>query len=401
MTYDGKGLSYDDVGNPLSDGTWTYTWEQGRQLASMSYANNNWLFTYDANGMRTSRRNQVTTYTYWYHGSQLSYMTYGSNAMKFTYGADGSPLAVDYNGTTYYYVVNLQGDVVAILNSTGQKVVGYTYDAWGRLLTTTGTLKDTLGLHNPLRYRGYVYDQETGLYYLESRYYNPTIGRFINADNYPTTGQGLLGNNMFAYCNNNPVIRADSGGEFWHIVAGAVVGGLISGAIKVVANAIEGNDLTDGLGIAMLSGAASGALAATGVGVVGMIAGNAAISMAENAVNQIIDNKGFSNFDVGDMMVDCVIGGISGALGGAGKGSKHLTNLGKQTVKRTINVTTHKGINAGIKEAGKAFSYYAKNSAKYYGDFVRGVPGDVLSSIATTIVSSDYMKHQYSCLFGG
>ena len=210
----------------------------------------------------------------------------------------------------------------------------------------------------------------------------------------------MLGNNLFAYCNNNPVIRADSGGEFWHIVAGAVVGGLISGAIKVVANAIEGNDLTDGLGIAMLSGAASGALAATGVGVVGMIAGNAAISMAENAANQVIDNKGFSNFDVGDMMVDGVIGGISGALGGAGKGSKHLTNLGKQTVKRTINATTHKGIKAGIKEAGKAFSYYAKNSAKYYGDFVRGVPGDVLSSIATTIVSSNYMKHQYSCLGG-
>ena len=280
-------------------------------------------------------------------------------------------------------------------------VVEYTYDAWGRLLSTTGSMANTLGLHNPLRYRGYVYDRETGLYYLQSRYYNPEWGRFINADNYPSTGQGLLGNNMFAYCNNNPVIRADSGGEFWHIVAGAVVGGLISGAIKVVANAIEGNDLTDGLGVAMLSGTASGALAATGVGVVGMIAGNAAISMAENAANQVIDNKGFSNFDVGDMMVDGVIGGISGTLGGAGKGSKHLTNLGKQTVKRTINATTHKGIKAGIKEAGKAFSYYAKNSAKYYGDFVRGVPGDVLSSIATTIISSNYLKHQYSCLFGG
>ena len=72
---------------------------------------------------------------------------------------------------------------MAILDTNGTKVVGYSYDAWGRLLTRTGSMASTLGLHNPLRYRGYVYDQESGLYYLQSRYYNPEIGRFINADN--------------------------------------------------------------------------------------------------------------------------------------------------------------------------------------------------------------------------
>jgi len=184
----------------------------------MYRGSNFWNFTYDANGMRTGRSSSSTTYTYVYNGSQLSRMTCGSNTLLFTYGADGSPLSLTYNGTTYYYVVNLQGDVVAILNSSGAKVVSYTYDAWGRLLTTSvvGTANSNLALHNPLRYRGYVYDRETGLYYLQSRYYNPTIGRFINADVYPSTGQGLLGNNMFAYCNNNPVNNADPAG-MWTI----------------------------------------------------------------------------------------------------------------------------------------------------------------------------------------
>ena len=91
-------------------------------------------------------------------------------------------------------------------------MVSYTYDVWGKLLSTTGTLASTLGVYNPLRYRGYFYDTETGLYYLMSRYYNPTWGRFINADIFITTGQGIVGSNMFVYCNNNPVMNSDTNG---------------------------------------------------------------------------------------------------------------------------------------------------------------------------------------------
>ncbi len=212
-TYNGKSISYDTIGNPLSDGTWTYTWQQGRQLASMKKSGAAWTFTYDANGMRTKRTDGTTVYTYAYNGSQLSWMNRKGTIMRFTYSTDGRPLRINYGGTVYYYVTNLQGDVVAILDSDGNKVVGYTYDAWGRLLSTTGSMASTLGLCNPLRYRGYVYDTETGLYYLQSRYYNPTIGRFINADTYAATGQGLVGHNMFAYCNNNPIIYSDPAGE--------------------------------------------------------------------------------------------------------------------------------------------------------------------------------------------
>ena len=87
--------------------------------------------------------------------------------------------------------------MVALLNTSGSPVVAYTYDAWGKLLSTGGDLATTLGVLNPLRYRGYVYDSETGLYYLQSRYYDPQIGRFINADQFASTGQGFLGYNMF------------------------------------------------------------------------------------------------------------------------------------------------------------------------------------------------------------
>ena len=95
--------------------------------------------------------------------------------------------------------------MVAILNSAGTAVVNYTYDAWGKLLSTTGSMASTLGLHNPLRYRGYVYDRETGLYYLQSRYYNPEWGRFINADGNIGIEEDLVSYNMFAYCKNQPI----------------------------------------------------------------------------------------------------------------------------------------------------------------------------------------------------
>ena len=102
--------------------------------------------------------------------------------------------------------------MVAIIDADGNVKVEYTYDAWGKILSISGPMAATLGAVNPLTYRGYVYDAETDLYYLESRYYNPAVGRFINGDALVSTGQGMLGNNMFAYCMNNPVNRLDAQG---------------------------------------------------------------------------------------------------------------------------------------------------------------------------------------------
>ena len=142
-------------------------------------------------------------------------MTVGENTLYFSYNAAGTPMSVKYGSEEYFYTTNIQGDVTGIVNSNGVTVVTYTYDAWGRQLSCTGSMAGTLGVINPLRYRGYVYDQESGLYYLQSRYYDPNLGRFINADGLISTGQGLLGNNMFAYCGNNPVMRIDPSGMSW------------------------------------------------------------------------------------------------------------------------------------------------------------------------------------------
>ena len=205
-------ITYDAIGNPNAIGDWSFTWKHGRELATMSKGTTTWTNTYNADGLRTERTNGAKTYKYIYSGSTLTQMTVGTDTLFFNYDASGTPLTVTYNGATYYYATNLQGDIVAILNGSGTTVVSYTYDAWGNPLSTTGTMATTLGQQNPLRYRGYVYDQETGLYYLQSRYYNPEIGRFINADGYTSTGQGFSGNNTFVYCGNNPVLFVDSSG---------------------------------------------------------------------------------------------------------------------------------------------------------------------------------------------
>ena len=139
--------------------------------------------------------------------------------LDFFYDQNGRPFAMRsyYDSTlssydTFHYVLNAQGDVVQ-LNYQGKQdkvYAQYTYDAWGNVLSKSGTLADI----NPLRYRGYYYDTETGFYYLQSRYYDPALGRFINADSYGSTGQGFLGYNMFAYCGNNPVNGYDPTGHF-------------------------------------------------------------------------------------------------------------------------------------------------------------------------------------------
>ena len=412
LTYYGDiPLYYDTVGNMTGDGTYTYTWEHGRELAEIVNGDGRWSFTYDANGMRTgkTRRNVFTdelmdTYTYVYNGSQLSQMKKNSDTLNFFYDGEGRPAYFTYGSATYYYVTNLQGDVVAILDSTGTMVVNYYYDAYGVLLQTGGTMATTLGILNPLTYRGYVYDHETGLYYLQSRYYNPVIKRFISADTTAVLTADLMSisnKSLFAYCDNNPVNRADDCGFFWHIVVGAAVGALINGVATVVSNAIDGRPIAEGLGTSMLSGAASGALASSGAGLGVMIAGNAAISMAEDATNQIVSNGGFSDFNVSNTIIAGINGGISGAIGGKGSGTKHLMNLGTQTVKRTINATMYNGINIGLSEAKKALVYYAKNTAKYYRGFLGSALKDLMSTTATSVVFTNTAKSYWQSSFVG
>ena len=207
--YDGNAITYDAIGNPLSDGTWTYTWQNGRQLATMSDGTTAISFAYDADGLRTSKTVNGVKHSYLYASGKLLRETYGSNTLDFFYDANGMPYALKHNGAVYYYITNLQGDVMQLVNANGNIVASYDYDPYGKVISATGTMAEI----NPLRYRGYYYDVESGLYYLQSRYYNPQVGRFINGDSLASTGVNVLNFNTFAYCNNNPCVYIDPFGH--------------------------------------------------------------------------------------------------------------------------------------------------------------------------------------------
>ena len=211
--YDGQTITYDAIGNPLNDGTWTYTWEKGRQLKQMSKSGMTVEFKYDHNGLRTQKKvtigSEVTTTEYTLHGKLITHLARGEDEMHFFYDAQSRPAMVEFNGTLYGYVHNLQGDVVGIVDNTGSLVVEYKYDAWGKpvVVRTLTTAYETLAELNPFRYRGYVYDEDTGLYYLSNRYYNSQAERFINADTIVCPMSASYG-----YCNNNPPITIDLDG---------------------------------------------------------------------------------------------------------------------------------------------------------------------------------------------
>ena len=224
-SFNGQTITYDAIGNPLTyrDGM-TMTWQSGRQLASINKDGLSATFAYDANGHRTQKTvNGVTTNYYWV-GDRLQYLAIGDDMYVFFYDDKGTPYGVftliDGVQEHLFYLYNAQGDVIAIIDDYAERVVNYEYSAWGELLSVTGSKADTVGVINPFRYRGYCYDTETGLYYLNSRYYDPITQRFLNGDGYASTGQGILAMNMFTYCGNNPINYQDSDGMFWKEIGG-------------------------------------------------------------------------------------------------------------------------------------------------------------------------------------
>ena len=213
----GKAITYDAIGNPLTYDGWTFTWKAGRMLASMVKTGTNAQFTYDHNGLRIKKVVNGVTTNYTLNGKNVVHMTQGSHDLHFFYDAQGKPGMVTYNDVDYFYVYNLQGDVVALIDANGTQVVEYGYDAWGNPISKTGSLAATIGTLNPFRYRGYVYDEETGLYYLRSRYYNPEWKRFINADDLVGKIGTLLCHNQYSYCGNSPILYSDQNGHAFAI----------------------------------------------------------------------------------------------------------------------------------------------------------------------------------------
>ena len=213
--FDGDSITYDKNGNPLTyRDDMTFEWENGRILKKITTSEKAIQMNYDSNGMRTQKSVDGVKTNYYYDSSNnLFALTQGNDTLFFYYDNSGEVMSVSCNGTMYYYIKDLQGDITEIVDKDGKAVAEYAYDAWGNMLTEdNGTL--TVGKLNPFRYRGYVYDEETGLYYLKSRYYDPLTGRFLNADVYCDTQSGTpLSTNMFAYCENNAINKSDDEGK--------------------------------------------------------------------------------------------------------------------------------------------------------------------------------------------
>ena len=291
-SYNGQSIVYanqdnNNIGNPLSYRGWTMGWQGRRLVSANNYSNNtpegqtdngdesrqSIDYTYNADGIRTSKTVNGVTTEYLLNGTQILAQKTGSSVLWFIYDSEGNRIALIRNGYVFYYICNQQGDVIALAQgSNGQIVATYNYDAWGNIVRINGQSPDaveetSLAKINPFRYRGYYYDTDTGLYYLNSRYYDPGTGRFINADG--QLNGGVLGNNLFSYCENNPINCSDNNGANWRTAFGM---GLAVAAIGLVVLATLpfSGPLLAGAGIAASTVAtAANVTVATGLSVAG------------------------------------------------------------------------------------------------------------------------------------
>lgn len=328
-----KNGTFDNDGNILTGHEYTYL---GRNIASIRVVETNTLlqFTYDYRGRRI-KKNDIE---YVYFNDKLQSEIHTNYTLKFMYDENDELYGFYYNSTPYFYLKNALGTIYAIIDQNGNKVVQYTYNAWGKLLSTSSTDSNITNI-NPFIYKSYYYDKETSLYYITSRYYDPEIGRFISPDSVdyldPTTINGL---NLYAYCGNDPVNRVDPTGHDWQsfwngvgnwfskhwievtvgtafIVGGAVVTALTCGA---------GTTAWAAFGSALLSSAIQ-----VGAGV--------AAGVVVNGVSNLIDGNDFFE-NVGDTIASSYM------LGGILSGGSQMLSGGLRVLR---SATGFKGFNFG------------------------------------------------------
>ena len=378
ILYEGQTQTSDvpSSGNPVTyynGKDYSFTWTKGRQLTSATVDGEQVSYTYDMSGVRSNKQVGDTTYTYTTLSGKVMRQTWGdNNALEFVYDDGNQPFAVIYkHGQTtelYYYVLNAQGDVSAILDSSGKLAASYDYDAWGNCTVYDSSAKvltdpTSIANLNPLRYRGYYYDAETGFYYLQSRYYDPAICRFINADTFATTdANGLLSANMFAYCENNPIMRVDPDGSS---PLSLVINTLVGAGVSVASAAINANiagspistgDLIKAAAVGAVSGflsslnpvakvvtaaaAVSGAVTFVGSMLTGSSVGEAALSAAVAATSTYVSSKlGASAFGAATgKSVDAgkgIIGfHVSASMEGLASGGRATRQISKSTKRK-------------------------------------------------------------------
>lgn len=349
--YDGDSITYDNIGNPLSyrDGM-SFTWSGRQMKTAVTSSGTSVSYRYNADGLRSYKKVGSTKYEYEYNGDKLYYEKRGDIKFYYRYDAFGNLATitrVDGDDVFNAYVIcNSRGDVEELRKSTGELYARYVYDSWGNVLHVydangkeiESTSTSNLAIQNPIRYRGYYYDAETGLYYLQSRYYDPVTGRFVNADSVGLSSLSPMSTcdkNLYVYCDNNPVNRADDGGNAWYVV---VAGAAVSGALEIISQlCANGGDFQNlnwlKIGVATASGGLS-AGAALGVG--------ALIDGAASVVMDYIDGErnkmNLALSFVESAASSLILGGIVDGINNAAT-NDILENMSKHDLKQTVRST--------------------------------------------------------------
>jgi len=385
--------TYDSQGNPTNITNFVYNgvtydyatlaWS-GRELtniyvmSSSGYPVYRIEYTYNDQGYRIQKEFSTfngsgfiinQTIDYELIDDKVVYETDGSYGILYTYDYDGTLISFNYDsditdqnsGSEYFYIRNQMGDITHLATEDGTVVVHYVYDAYGQITDTEITAGySAIADANPYRYRGYRFDSEISMYYLNSRYYNPEVGRFINSDVMIGQTKDLSSTNMYLYCANNPIMYVDEDGEFWNIAAGFIIGGLISATVSVASQLITTGevDLVQ-TGIAFLAGGASGALAATGIGLAGSIIANAGIGGVTDTVSQLASTGSFAELDPISIVASTIMGGVAGWIGGPG-----MKNASNPLAQADINLSVLRQLNSEM-------------PSQLYGDLI----SDTLSGI--------------------
>ena len=247
LTWNGVSMTYDAIGNMVKKGNTTYTWTQGRKLSTVNNGKKIQYF-YDHTGRRVRKTVDGVTTDFRMAGELLMSQKAGDVTTYFSYDSAGNLIGMSAGSNRYFYTRNAQNDITGLIDENGTSVVQYQYDSWGKLLGITGSLASTIGKRNPFRYRGYYYDDETGMYYLQSRYYDPEIKRFICADDTKILQKqmDLCNKNLYAYCDNNPIIKKDVTGEagVLSFVIGAAAGAFSNVATSFITARATGEEYT-------------------------------------------------------------------------------------------------------------------------------------------------------------
>lgn len=350
INYDGNDLTYDANGNLTSYNGLTYSWD-GNNLTGIAKSDDQITYQYNDKGIRTSKtvNGKTTTYTL-DNKYNVSSQTDGTNTLAFTYDMYNCLAAMTLNGIAYTYEKDAQGDIIGLFDSSNNEVVKYSYDSWGKLISISGSLADTLGKVNPFRYRSCYYDTEPQMYYLQSRYYNPEMGRFVSKDDsgYHDSSDPI-DSNLYAYVNNNPVINTDPNGHFINTALGTIFGA----GYGWLSAKLTGGDPQAGA----MSGAVGGFITGLGADIFTVTGGGGALITAllgaSSAVAsqivytcktvQNVDAKYFTKPNVVKSLVfTAVLGGIFNVCGDKWASSLHIgssTSTMQGTIlKRLINL---------------------------------------------------------------